>query len=209
MAPWTGHQPISAHTPTTYSYTHINLVSRQHNWAFKCGRKLQKNPHGYTFWGSSPLSVIILSSNIQEWSQHPRAGCICVIGLFMHVWLLLSWLFMHCQQSYPLVRFQPAQKASFSHWCENVFLTSLEPTCLISPRKANRSALAVLQLIGRLKTYSLFWWSEEWTADVSLKVTYGLSLSSIYKRTRAALKSICWMLRGWEMLFYSILYHSS
>lgn len=42
----------------------------------------------------------------------------------------------------------------------------------------------------------------------SLKVTCGLSLSSIYKRMRAALKSIHWILRGWETVLYSILYHS-
>lgn len=85
----------------------------------------------------------------------------------------------------------------------------LADVCLISPRKANRSALAVLRLISCLRTYLLFWWSQEWIADVSLKVTCGLSFSSIYKRTGTALKSICWMLRGWETLLYSILYHSS
>lgn len=42
----------------------------------------------------------------------------------------------------------------------------------------------------------------------SLKITCGLSLSSIYKRMRAALKSIHWILRGWETVLYSILYHS-
>lgn len=42
----------------------------------------------------------------------------------------------------------------------------------------------------------------------SLKVTCGLSLSSIYKRMWAALKSIHWILRGWETVLYSILYHS-
>lgn len=42
----------------------------------------------------------------------------------------------------------------------------------------------------------------------SLKVTCGLPLSSIYKRMRAALKSIHWILRGWETFLYSILYHS-
>lgn len=128
----------------------------------------------------------------------------------MHVWLLLNWLLMYCQQSYPLVGFHTSTKSFlYSLVWKCVSRSSRADVSLISPRKANRAALAVLRLIRCLKTYLLFWWSEEWIADVSLKVLCGLSLSSIYKRTRAALKSIRWMLRGWETLLYSILYHSS
>lgn len=105
--------------------------------------------------------------------------------------------------------FKPAQKASFPYWCENVFLAPPEPTCVWSPPERLIAPLWLcFRLIRCLKTYLLFWWSEEGIADVSLKDTCGLSLSSIYKRTRAALKSIYWM-RGWETLLYSILYHSS
>lgn len=126
------------------------------------------------------------------------------------MWLLLNWLFMHCQQSNPLVGFQTSTKSFlFLLVWKCVSRSSRAGVCLISPKKANRSALAVLRLISCLKTHLLFWSSKEWIADVFLKVACGLSLSSTYKRTRAALKSICWMWRGWETLLYSILYHSS
>lgn len=134
----------------------------------------------------------------------------CHRSVCLYMWLLLNWLFMHCQQSNPLVGFQTSTKSFlFLLVWKCVSRSSQADVCLISPRKANRSALAVLRRISCLKTYLLFWWSKEWIADVFLKVACGLSLSSTYKRTRAALKSIRWMWRGWETLLYSILYHSS
>lgn len=146
----------------------------------------RKTPHEHTFWGSSPISLIILSSSSQEWSQH-------VTALFRHVWLLLNWLFMRCQRSHPLVGFQTSTKSSlFSLVWKCVSRSSWADGVLISPRKANRFALAVLWLISCLKTYLLFLWSKEWIADVSLKVTCGLSFSSIYKRRLWRASAECW-----------------